>query len=230
MADEERGYVPRLYGRRLGRPLKKRQALLLETLLPKVAVDDPEMGPIDPGALFPGKEECWLEIGFGAGEHLAFQAAGHPGVGMIGAESFVNGVAKLLVRIEDEKLSNIRIHFGDARPLIEALPAGSLARIFVLFPDPWPKRRHAKRRLASPWFFAEAARLLKSGGELRIASDIPDYISWTLMHAQNAADLEWTADRSADWKTRPADQPPTRYEDKAIAAGRIPVYLTFRRK
>ena len=227
---EQKNYIARLYGRRQDRPLKPRQARLMETLLPRIAVPDPaQAGPVVPKTLFPQADEIWLEVGFGGGEHLAHQAAQNPDVGLIGAEPFVNGVAKLLARIEDEGLGNIRIHFGDARPLMEALAAGSLMRIFVLFPDPWPKKRHWKRRMINPWFFKEAARLLMPGGELRVASDIPDYIAWTLMHARGAPALEWTAERAADWKNRPADWPQTRYEAKAIREGRTPAYLIFRR-
>lgn len=226
----EQGYIPRLYGRRQDKPLKPRQARLLETLLPRVAAPDPGEGPIDPAALFPQAEEIWLEIGFGAGEHLAWQAGRHPRVGMIGAEPFVNGVAKLLVRIEEQELDNVRVHFGDARPLMEALADASLSRIFVLHPDPWPKKRHHKRRMISPWFFAEAARLLKPGGELRVASDIDDYVRWTLMHAQNAPAFEWTAERAEDWRARPDDWPQTRYEAKSLKEGRKPAYLVFRRR
>lgn len=226
----EKDYIPRLYGRRQDRPLKSRQARLMETLLPRVAVPDPAAGPVDLQGLFPQAEEIRLEVGFGGGEHLAWQAAHNPDVGFIGAEPFINGVAKLLALVEDENLGNIRVHFGDARPLIEALPDASLSRLFVLYPDPWPKKRHRKRRMISPWFFTEAARLLRPGGELRVASDIPDYIGWTLMHARAAPAFEWTAERAADWKARPADWPQTRYEAKAIREGRTPAYLIFRRK
>lgn len=222
-------YVPFLYGRRQSKPLKVRQMALMESLLPRLSVPDPERNPVDPSLLFGRKREIHLEIGFGGGEHLAALAARHPDVGYIGAEPFVNGVGKLLVRVDDAKLENIRIHFGDARPLMEALPNACLSRIYVLFPDPWPKKRHAKRRVISPWFFGQAARLLHPDGRLRVASDIPDYVRWTLMHAQGAPHFEWTAERAADWKTRPEDWPPTRYEGKAIAAGRTPAYLEFRR-
>lgn len=224
----EEKYIPRLYGRQQDKPLKARQQQLMETLLPRLAV--PMDGPVDPKALFPQADEIHLEVGFGGGEHLAWQAANNPRAGFIGAEPFVNGVAKALVHVDDNKLGNVRIHFGDARPLLEALPAASLARLYVLHPDPWPKKRHFKRRMISPWFFAEAARLLKSGGTLRVASDIRDYIRWTLMHAQNAAEFEWTAERAADWKTRPEDWPQTRYEAKSRREGRTPAYLVFRRK
>lgn len=223
-------YISRLYGRRQDKPLKKRQASLMKTLLPLVKTPELNGGPIDPAKLFPEADEAWLEIGFGGGEHIAWQAAQHKRVGLIGAEPFVNGVAKLLVRIDDEKLDNIRIHFGDARPLMEALPAASLMRIYVLHPDPWPKKRHHKRRVVSPWFFNEAARLLRTGGVLRVSSDIPDYIRWTLMHAQNAPDFTWTAEKSSDWRTAPADWPETRYEAKARRVGRTPAYLQFQRR
>ena len=229
MTADAPAYIPRLYGRQQDKPLKPRQARLMETLLPRVAAPDPEAGPIDLKTLFPQTEEAWLEVGFGGGEHLAWQAAHNPNVGLIGAEPFVNGVAKLLVHIDEQGLDNVRVHFGDARPLMEALPSASLSRVFVLHPDPWPKKRHFKRRMISPWFFDEAARLIRPGGELRIASDIPDYIRWTLMHAQQAPGFEWTAQRAADWKTRPQDWPQTRYEAKSLREGRTPAYLIFRR-
>lgn len=223
-------YIPRLYGRQQDKPLKPRQARLMETLLLRVSVPDPEKGGLDLKALFPEADEFQLEVGFGGGEHLAWQAARNPKTGFIGAEPFVNGVGKLLCAVEDEGLENIRIHFGDARPLIEALPDASLSRIYVLHPDPWPKKRHHKRRMISPWFFDEAARLIKPGGTLRVASDIRDYIRWTLMHAQNAQEFEWTAETASDWKTRPDDWPQTRYEAKALREGREAAYLVFRRK
>lgn len=226
----ETGYIPRLYGRQQDKPLKPRQARLMENLLPHVAMPDPEAGPVNPQTLFPQAEEVWLEVGFGGGEHLAWQAAQHANIAMIGAEPFHNGVAKLLVHIEEQKLENVRVHFGDARPLLEALPDGALDRLFVLHPDPWPKKRHHKRRMISPWFLAEAARLLKPGGVLRVASDIRDYIRWTLMHVQNEPAFEWTANAAPDWKNRPDDWPQTRYEVKARREGREPAYLTFRRK
>ncbi len=226
----ESGYIPNLYGRRQDKPLRARPARLMAELLPKVATPDPEAGPIDPAALFPDAKECWFEVGFGGGEHLAWQAAQNPDIGLIGAEPFVNGVAKLLSQIDELGLENIRVHFGDARPLLEALPDGSLAKLFVLHPDPWPKKRHHKRRMISAWFFKEASRLLRPGGELRVASDIPDYIRWTLMHARSAPGFDWTAETARDWKERPADWPETRYEAKATREGRAAAYLIFRRR
>lgn len=226
----ETGYIPRLYGRRQDKPLKPRQARLMESLLPRIAMPDPAAGAIDLAAVFPQAEEIWLEVGFGGGEHLAWQAAQRPDAGLIGAEPFINGVAKLLVHVDEQKLGNVRVHFGDARPLMEKLADASLSRIFVLHPDPWPKKRHYKRRIVSPWFFSEAARLLKPGGELRVASDIEDYVRWTLMHAQQAAEFEWTAERADDWRVRPDDWPQTRYEAKSLSEGRRPAYLIFRRR
>ncbi|MFN3959482.1 MAG: tRNA (guanosine(46)-N7)-methyltransferase TrmB [Parvularculaceae bacterium] len=224
------GYIPELYGRTKGHPLRQRQQTLVDTLLPRLATPDPEHGPIDLKAMFPQASRIELEIGFGGGEHLAWQAAQAPDAGFIGAEPFLNGVAQLLQKIDADDLANIRIRHGDARPLLEALPAGSLARIYVLHPDPWPKRRHAKRRIISPWFFNEAARVLRAGGALRVASDIPDYVRWTLMHAQNADAFDWTAERADDWRLRPDDWPQTRYEAKARREGRPPAYLVFRRR
>lgn len=223
-------YIPFVYGRRQGKPLRAGQQRLMKTLLPKVAAPGPEKGPIDLRSIFPQTDDIRLEVGFGGGEHLAWQAARAPDAGFIGAEPFINGVARLLVHIDDAQLENIRVHFGDARPLIEALPAAALTRIYVLHPDPWPKKRHFKRRMISPWFFQEAARLLRPGGVLRVASDIPDYVRWTLMHAAHAPEFEWTAKRAADWRVRPDDWPQTRYEAKAIGEGRNPAYLTFARR
>ena len=147
------GYIPNLYGRRQDKPLKPRQARLMETSLPTLAMPDPAEGIIDPKESFPQADETWLEVGFGGGEHIAWQAVHNPSVGLIGAEPFVNGVGKLLGLIDQQQLKNIRIHFGDARPLLEALVDASLTRLFVLHPDPWPKKRHHKRRMISPWFF-----------------------------------------------------------------------------
>lgn len=226
----EAAYIPFVYGRRQGKPLRAGHQRLMETLLPRIAAPDPAKGAIDLAGLFPGKDEFQLEVGFGGGEHLAWQAARAPDAGFIGAEPFLNGVARLLSHIDEGRLENIRVHFGDVRPLIEALPDASLSRVYVLHPDPWPKKRHFKRRMISPWFFREAGRVLKPGGELRVASDIPDYVRWTLMHAQGAADFIWAAKRPSDWQARPDDWPKTRYEAKARSEGRTPAYLRFLRR
>lgn len=222
-------YIPRLYGRRQDRPLSARQSELLSDFLPKFAFPGDDANP-DFRAAMPDASEYWLEIGFGGGEHLAANAMNHPRAAMLGVEPFTNGVVKLLTQIEEKNIENIRIHFGDARPLIEKMPGGLFKRIFVLYPDPWPKKRHFKRRIISPWFLGEAARLLIAGGELRVASDIPDYIRWTLMHAQNEPLLEWCAHTPRDWRRPPPGWIATRYEEKAIAAGRTPAYLRFRRR
>ena len=234
---EASGYIPKVYGRAQGKRLRARQANLVDELLPRIAVFAGEPaadGPIDLSRLFPGKSDFQLEIGFGGGEHLAWQAAKKPETGFIGAEPFINGVAKLLAQVDAEDLDNIRIHHGDGRNVMERLPAASLSRVYVLHPDPWPKKRHFKRRMISPWFFKEAARLLIPGGVLRVASDIPDYIRWTLMHYQahnqRSRDFGWTAETSADWRIRPDDWPQTRYEAKAIREGRPPAYLAFERR
>lgn len=224
----------RLYGRKQDRPLKPRQQRLMRELLPRVSVpiihgEAGEAARLDLEALFPDRREIWFEIGFGGGEHLAWQAERNPNVGMIGAEPFVNGVAKLLVQIDERGLDNIRIHHGDARPLLEALPPESIDRLFVLHPDPWPKKRHWKRRIINAEFLQAAARALKDCGELRVASDIPGYIRWTLRHLFRHPDFEWTAERPADWRDRAPDWPETRYAAKAQAQGRTPIYLSFRR-
>ncbi len=219
----------RLYGRRQAFRLRDRQDRLVRELLPQLEIHMPEEGAFDPGALFPGKDGVWLEIGFGGGEHLAWQAEHNPNVGMIGCEPFINGTAKLLSKIEDLGIENIRILPGDARPLLEHLPEASIARAFLLFPDPWPKSRHHKRRFVQTWVLDELARVLKDGAEFRVASDIPGYVAWTLERVMPHPAFEWTAECAADWRNRPEDWPGTRYEAKAIRAGRRPAYLKFRR-
>jgi len=225
--DSAHGYIAKVYGRRQDKPLKPRQARLMEALLPRLEIGEHSPQSLDLDALFPGYEQFALEIGFGGGEHIAHQAEMAPKTGFIGAEPFVNGVAKLLVKIEERRLENIRIRFGDARPLMEALPDGRLSRLFVLHPDPWPKRRHFKRRIISTWFIGEAARLIAPGGELRVASDVPDYIKWTLMLMRGRSEFAWTAECAAHWRERPLDAPATRYGLKGVREGRPPVYLQF---
>ena len=175
-------------------------------------------------------EAVWLEIGFGAGEHLAAQAEAHPAVGFIGCEVFENGVAKLLAEIEQHQLSNIRLFLDDARLLLAALSEASLARVFILFPDPWPKLRHHKRRIVSRTTLDALARVMIDGAELRLATDDRGYLAWMLEHTTRHPDFQWLARRPADWRNRPSDWPATRYEQKAIAAGRRPTFLCFRRR
>jgi tRNA (guanine-N7-)-methyltransferase len=171
----------------------------------------------------------WLEIGFGGGEHLAEQAKANPHIGLIGCEPFVNGVAKLVSRIAQEGLGNIRLYDGDARDLLPYLPQGSIAKIFLLFPDPWPKARHAKRRLVNDETLKSLARLAAGGGELRIATDSASYCRHILEKMRGSA-FEWLARSPGDWRSRPQDWPPTRYEAKALKAGRSCYYLCFRRR
>ncbi len=215
-----------LYGRRLGRPLSTQQQHLVETLLPKIAVP---AGAIDLQALFPGARSFAFEVGFGGGEHLAAQASAHPDVGYFGCEPFQNGVAKLLTQIDRTKLANVRVHPDDARDVLPRLPVQSLAAVFVLFPDPWPKVRHHKRRFIQTASLDELARVLKPGGELRVATDHADYARWTLRHLMADSRFRWTAECAADWRVRPSDWPPTRYEQKALKAGRACIYLRFLR-
>jgi tRNA (guanine-N7-)-methyltransferase len=218
------------YGRRRGRRLRTSQQALLETLLPALAIDKGS-APLDPRGLFASApREVWLEIGFGGGEHLAAQATAHPDIGFIGCEPFVNGVVSLLGHVKARDLRNVRLWASDARALIARLPDGAIGRAFILFPDPWPKARHHKRRLISPGFLAALARVLAPGAELRVATDDADYLAWILERLTAHPDFRWCARRAADWRTRPADWPPTRYEQKAVAAGRRPAYLRFQRR
>jgi tRNA (guanine-N7-)-methyltransferase len=219
------------FGRRKGHPLRQHQAALYETLLPKLALDLSTPSPDDLRTLFPvAVDAVRLEVGFGGGEHLIAQALAKPLTGFIGSESFVNGMAKALAAIEQHSLRNIRLSAGDATQLIAWLPAASLARIDLLYPDPWPKRRHWKRRFVQDESLAKLARLLKPGGEFRFASDIPAYVSWVLARALRSSDFEWTAERADDWRKPWADFGGTRYEAKARREGRAPCYLSFHRR
>ena len=211
----------RSYGRLKSRTIKPRQAALMETLLPRLRVP---AGPFDPRALMPGAAEAWLEIGFGGGEHLAAQAARRPDVVIVGAEPFQNGVASALRHIDEAKLQNVRLHDGDARELLGRMPDACLDRVFILFPDPWPKARHHKRRLVQADLAAELARVLTPGGRLRFASDWSDYVDWSL--ARLMKPFRWTAERADDWRTPPADHVTTRYEDPRLGDC-APVFLDF---
>ncbi|MEE2760581.1 MAG: tRNA (guanosine(46)-N7)-methyltransferase TrmB, partial [Pseudomonadota bacterium] len=200
----------------------------VEEVLPRLRV--PAVLPENLQSLFPGPvTEIWLEIGFGAGEHLIHQAAANPGVGFIGAEPFINGVARVLGEVEAQGLTNIRIHADDARPLLRCLPEASIGRVFLLFSDPWPKTRHHKRRFVTPNTLDSLARILKPGGEFRFASDHAGFQRWTLAHVLAHAAFRWTAAGPGDWRVRPVDAITTRYESKALAAGRRCVYLRFER-
>ena len=224
--DEARGVV---FGRRKGHALRAGQARLMETLLPRLRLD--LSAPVsDPAALFAAPvREVWLEIGFGGGEHLAWQAARNPDIGFIGCEPFVNGVAKLLAEIERGNLVDIRIHDGDAGEVLDWLPDAAIGRVFLLHPDPWPKKRHWKRRFVSAENLDRLSRVMAPGAELRIASDWPDYVDWMLRRLTAHPAFAWTAGCAADWRTRPADWPETRYEAKATREGLVPAYLRFQR-
>ncbi|WP_370878179.1 MULTISPECIES: tRNA (guanosine(46)-N7)-methyltransferase TrmB [Rhodoplanes] len=219
------------FGRRKGHTLRRHHTDLLDALLPRLALDVSRPAPPRLGDLFdPPAREVRLEIGFGGGEHLAAQAAGAPETGFIGCEGFVNGVAQLLAHVEPAGLSNIRIHHGDAAEVLAWLPEASLARVDLLYPDPWRKRRHWKRRFVQDETVATLARLLADGGEFRFATDWEHYAAWTLEHLMRSPDFEWTAERAADWREPWAGWTRTRYEAKAIREGRRPCYLVFRRR
>ena len=218
------------FGRRKGHALKPRQAALFDTLLPRIALDLTKPAPADLRALFAkAPDEVQLEIGFGGAEHLINQATANPRSGFIGSDAFVNAIAKALAAIEDNALGNIRLHFGDASALLDWLPAGALARIDLLYPDPWPKRRHWKRRFIQDDSLKRLARILKSGGELRFATDIADYAAYVLARVLRSQDFVWTAEAASDWRQAWPDFFPTRYEAKAKREGRVPAYFIFRR-
>jgi tRNA (guanine-N7-)-methyltransferase len=190
----------------------------MDELLPRLLFDAGQ-------ALLPAP--LWLEIGFGAGEHITWQAQAAPQATLIGCEVYRNGIAALLGRIERQGLGNIRLWPDDARLLIDRLPAGCLARVFLLFPDPWPKARHAERRFVGPANLAGLARVMRPGAELRVATDDPTYLRWILDHLPVHPAFRWQVSGPADWRTRPADWPATRYEEKALREGRQPAYLRF---
>jgi tRNA (guanine-N7-)-methyltransferase len=219
------------YGRRKGKPIKAGRQALLDELLPKLRVTVPTRGSLAVAALFPfAPREVWLEVGFGSGEHLAGQAEAHPDVGFIGAEVFLNGVGSLVRHVAERELHNVRLFDNDVRLLLPAFAPQSLARVSLLFPDPWPKTRHAKRRFISRATLDRLAVLMTDGAELRVASDHPVYVRWTLAQVLAHPEFTWSAKGPEDWRTRAADSGATRYEQKALAAGRKPAYLRFFRK
>ncbi len=221
----------RIYGRRHGKPLKKASAERFETFFPRYSIEVDENAFLDPLTLFDhNPKNVWLEIGFGKGEHLIAQAKQNPDIGFIGCEPFVNGVSGLIDQMVKEDVHNIRIFMDDARLLMDALSANSISRAFILFPDPWRKKRHYKRRVVSPGNIAVLSKLLKPGSELRIGTDHHDYCRWILARLLENENFEWLSDGPADWHIRPPDWPATRYELKALREGRKSAYLTFRRK
>jgi len=218
------------FGRRKGHPLRDGQAALFETLLPQLALDLKHPAPADLRTLFATPvNDVRMEIGFGGGEHLIAQATQHPDMGFIGVEPFVNGMAKALAAIDAAGLRNIRLHFADAAVLLPWLPPASLARIDLLYPDPWHKRRHWKRRFVQTESLQALARLVRAGGEFRFATDIPHYAGWTLARVLRSPDFAWTAQTAADWREPWPGVGRTRYEAKAIREGRTPAYFIFRK-
>lgn len=221
------------HGRFKGKALRPKQEAYLAEDLGKLSpgpVDwdvNPAREPIDLTALF-GDREVWLEIGFGGGEHMVHQAVENPEVGIIGCEPYINGVAMLLGKIRDAKAQNVAVYPGDVRNMFDVLPAQSISRAFLLYPDPWPKTRHHKRRFVTEQHLAPLARCLKPGAMFRVATDIPDYVRQTLLEVPRHG-FEWLAERPADWRAPWDDWISTRYEQKALREGRVPHYLTFRR-
>jgi tRNA (guanine-N7-)-methyltransferase len=220
-----------LYGRRSGKTLRPAQKSYLREdldgfrLAGVTVADNPGRTPLDPAALWGDGRPVWLEIGFGAGEHLVHMAARHPEVGLIGCEPFVNGVAMLLGKLRAAGLRNLAIHPGDARDLLDLLPPASLSRAFLNYPDPWPKRRHHRRRFVTPEHLGPLARALAPGAEFRLATDIPDYVRQAVEEVPKAG-FRLVRQGSEPW----ADWLPTRYERRALAEGRRPEYLTFHRR
>ena len=213
----------RSFGRLKSRPIKPRQAALMDSLLPQVRAP---LDNFDPKTLAPDAREVWLEVGFGGGEHMAAQAARFPDTLIIGAEPFLNGVASALRHVDEAGLRNVRIHDNDVRELMARMPDACLDRVFVLFPDPWPKARHNKRRLIQTETIAELARLLKPGGRLRFATDWADYADWTLARMLAGGQFAWPAERADAWRVPPADHITTRYEEKRLGDC-APVFLDF---
>jgi tRNA (guanine-N7-)-methyltransferase len=217
----------RLYGRRSGHKLRQGQSELLERLLPALAV--PEEGPVTAERLFGDSRPLHFEIGFGSGEHLAYRADLLPDHGFIGAEPFLNGVVAALAHVRDARLANVRLHMGDALGVLERVPDAALTMVYLLHPDPWPKARHAKRRMINPGPLDLIAAKLKPGGELRLGTDDPTYCRWSMMIMNGRRDFEWLAEGPKDFLTRPGGWPETRYEAKARRQGREVWYFRYRR-
>ena len=221
------------YGRRHGKTLRPSQLEYLEQDLASLSPgaveweENPERAPLDLKSIFGGRP-VWLEIGFGGGEHLVHQATSNPEAGLIGCEPFINGVAMLLGKVREAGATNLRIHPGDVRDLFDVLPDGSVEKVFLLYPDPWPKKRHHRRRFVTPEHLEPLARATAPGAEFRVATDIPDYVRQTLEEVPKAG-FRWLAERPDDWREPWDDWCSTRYEQKALREGRVPHYLTFRR-
>lgn len=236
MADKHDSGAPwrNFYGRIKGKTFHPSQQRYWDEELPKWALkgvdwdQNPDRTPLDLSAIF-GDRPVWLEIGFGSGEHLDHMAQTYPDIGFIGVEPFQNGVATLLGKLRRSGVENVRLHPGDARDLMDVLPAGSIDKAFLLYPDPWPKKKHHRRRFVTPEHLDPLVRCLKPGAEFRVATDIADYVRQTLEEVPRAG-FDWLAERAEDWRTPWDDWLSTRYEQKAIREGRPQHYLTFRRR
>ena len=223
-----RNFYGRLKGKSLRDSQKAYMADLEEIGLQNVDWEsNPDRSDLDLDALFDGRP-VWLEVGFGGGEHLVHQAVQNPDVGLIGAEPYINGVAMLLGKIRGAGAANIRVHPGDARDLMDVLPKGSISKAFLLYPDPWPKKRHYRRRFVTPEHLEPLFDILRPGAEFRVATDIPDYVRQAMEEVPKAG-FAWVAERALDWQTPWDDWLSTRYEQKALREGRVPTYLTFRK-
>ena len=219
------------FGRRKGHKLRPRQAGLFETLLPRLAIDIARPAPAELSALFAEPvRSVQLEIGFGGGEAMLTQAKAHPQIGFLGVEPFVNGMAKALAAVQAESLRNVRLHFDDAVSLIAWLPDASLVRIDLIHPDPWPKRRHWKRRFVQNEMIEQLARILRPGGELRFVTDVADYAAWTLQHLIRSSHFDWTAQCADDWRNPWPGFTATRYHAKAARERRSSCFFVFRRR
>lgn len=235
MTDQHPSGAPwrNFYGRFKGKTLRPEQERRLDEDLPRLSVpnvsweENPERSKIDPAALFGGRD-VWLEIGFGSGEHMVHQAGQNPDLGIIGCEPYVNGVAVAIGKILNTDTQNIRLHAGDARDLFDVLPAQSISKAFLLYPDPWPKARHHRRRFVTPEHLGPLHRVMKVGAELRVATDIPDYVRQTLIEVPRAG-FAWQAETAQDWREAWGDWISTRYEQKARREGRVPHYMSFTR-
>jgi len=221
------------YGRFKGKGLRDSQQKYLDEDLAALSPgavtweENPDRSELDLGEMFPGKD-VWLEVGFGGGEHMAHQAASNRDVGIIGCEPYINGVAMLLGKIRDAEVDNVKVHPGDARDMMDVLPGQSISKAFLLYPDPWPKKRHHRRRFVTQEHLQPLAEVLKPGAIFRVATDIPDYVRQTLQEVPKAG-FEWLAEGPTDWRQPWDDWISTRYEQKALREGRTPHYLTFRR-
>lgn len=217
----------RTFGRAKGKPLSPAQAGLMRDVFPRFDVGPKIKNGENPFRNIDGP--LWLEIGFGGAEHLLWQAERNSGVTILGVEPFLNGVAKAVRGISDKDLKNLRLHRGDARDVLALLPDACLEKVFVLFPDPWPKARHHKRRIINAQFIEDLHRVIKPGGKFRFGSDIIHYVDWSLTRIKAHGGFEWEATRQSDWRVRPDDWPSTRYLEKALREGRSGHFFEFTR-